>query len=123
MKRLRKIFMIGFLLLLFMYTCNISAIPNSIMLFQGEQYKLKTLLGISVTKKEESYEAVQASSNLSDGSEKIGRKDYTLNLFGAIPIKDISVNVIPKSYVVPLGNVVGLKLYTSRGISGRNGRN
>ena len=93
------------------------------MLFQGEEYHLKTLLGINITKREENYEVVQASSNLSENSEKIGRKDYTLNLFGAIPLKEISVNVIPKSNVVPLGNVVGLKLYTSRCISSRYGRN
>ncbi len=121
MKRLRKIFIVSFLLLLFMYACNITSIPNNIMLFQGEQYHLKTLLGINITQKQENYEAVQVSSNLSEGSEKIGRKDYTLNLFGAIPLKEISVNVIPKSYVVPLGNVVGLKLYTSRCTSSRNG--
>ena len=108
MKRLRKIFIVSFLLLLFMYACNITSIPNNIMLFQGEQYHLKTLLGINITQKQENYEAVQVSSNLSEGSEKIGRKDYTLNLFGAIPLKEISVNVIPKSYVVPLGKVVGM---------------
>ncbi|MCI8999846.1 MAG: hypothetical protein HFJ26_02660 [Clostridia bacterium] len=123
MKHFRKIFIVSFLLLLFLYTCNITSIPKNIMLFQGEKYHLKTLLGINITQKTQNYEVVQASSNLSESNEKIGRKDYTLNLFGAIPLKEISVNVIPKSYVVPLGNVVGLKLYTSRCIGSRYGRN
>ena len=113
MKRFRKIFIISFLLLLFMYICNITAIPNHIVLFQGEHYELKTLLGLSVTKQNENYEAIQTSSDLSERTSKIGKLDFTLNLFGAVPLKSIEVNVIPKTYVVPLGNTVGLKLYTS----------
>lgn len=123
MKTFRKIFMISFLLLLFMYVANITSIPKNIMLLEGENYNIKTLFGISITKNEENYGTVQVSSNLGESNNKIGRIDYTLNLFGAIPIKDISVNVIPKTYVVPLGNAVGLKLYTSRCISSGNGRN
>ena len=106
-----------------MYTCNITSIPEKIILFQGENYHIRTLLGLNLTKKEENYQTVLASSDLSQSSDKIGRIDYNLNLFGAISLKDISINVIPKTYVVPLGNAVGLKLYTSRSISGRNGRN
>lgn len=123
MKTFQKIFIISFLLLLFMYICNITSIPKNIILFQGEQYNLKTLLGVSISKNQIDYETIQTSSNLSDTAKKIGRIDYTINLFGAIPLKDISVNVIPKTYVVPLGNAVGLKLYTSRCISSRNGGN
>lgn len=123
MKTFQKIFIISFLLLLFMYICNITSIPENIILFQGEQYNLKTLLGVSISKNQIDYETIQTSSNLSDTAKKIGRTDYTINLFGAIPLKDISVNVIPKTYVVPLGNAVGLKLYTSRCISSRNGGN
>ena len=36
-----------------------------------------------------------------------------LKLFNTINLKDITVNVIPETKVVPLGNLVGLKLYTS----------
>ena len=70
MKHFRKIFIVSFLLLLFLYTCNITSIPKNIMLFQGEEYHLKTLLGINITKREENYEVVQASSNLSENREK-----------------------------------------------------
>ena len=35
-----------------------------------------------------------------------------VNLFGAINVSNITVNVIPKTTVIPLGNAVGLKLYT-----------
>ena len=38
--------------------------------------------------------------------------NLTLDLFGTIPIKQIDVSVLPRTTVVPLGNSVGLKLYT-----------
>ncbi len=113
MKRFQKIFIISFLLLLFMYVSNITSIPDKIVLFQGEHYHLKTLFGVSITPKEENYETIQTSTNLSGSSSKVGKLDFTLNLFGSFPLKDVHVNVIPKTYVVPLGNAVGLKLYTS----------
>lgn len=113
MKKLTKIFIISFLLLLLMYVTNITSIPENVMLLQGEHYTIKTLLGINITTKQENYETVEVSSNLSESATKVGKIKYKLNLFGAIPLKEITVNVIPKTYVVPLGDAVGLKLYTS----------
>lgn len=105
-KTIKKIFIIGFLLIILVYVTNITTMPDSIILFQGEKYNLKTVLGLNI-------DTLQASANLEDGIQTIGKLDYKLNLFGNIPLKNISVNVIPKTSVVPLGNAVGLKLYTS----------
>lgn len=113
MKKLTRIFIISFLLLLLMYVANITSIPESVTLLQGEHYSIKTLLGINVTTKQENYETIQVSSNLSESATKVGKINYKLNLFGIVPLKEITVNVIPKTYVVPLGDAVGLKLYTS----------
>ena len=113
MRKLTRIFIISFLLLLLMYVTNITSIPESVMLLQGEHYSIKTLLGINITTERENYETIQVSSNLSESATKVGKINYKLNLFGAIPLKEITVNVIPKTYVVPLGDAVGLKLYTS----------
>lgn len=121
MKTFRKVFIISFLLLILMYTSNITSIPENVILFQGEHYNVRTLLGLSITQKEENYETIQTSSSLLESTQKIGRKDFSLKLFGGIPLKNIQVNVIPKTYVVPLGNAVGLKLYTSRSACSRNG--
>lgn len=113
MRKLTRIFIISFLLLLLMYVTNITSIPENVMLLQGEHYSIKTLLGINITTKQENYETVEVSSNLSESATKVGKINYRLNLFGTIPLKEITVNVIPKTYVVPLGDAVGLKLYTS----------
>ena len=113
MKKLTRIFIIIFLLLLLMYVTNITSIPENVMLLQGEHYTVKTLLGINITTKQENYETIQVSSDLSESATKVGKINYKLNLFGIVPLKEITVNVIPKTYVVPLGDAVGLKLYTS----------
>lgn len=113
MKKLTRIFIISFLLLLLMYVTNITSIPENVMLLQGEHYTVKTLLGINITTKQENYETIQVSSDLSESATKVGKINYKLNLFGIVPLKEITVNVIPKTYVVPLGDAVGLKLYTS----------
>lgn len=123
MKILKKISVISLLLVILIYVTNISAIPNNLVVFQGEEIKLNTILGIKIKNKEEKnenlekineqYETVLTSSAIESSTNKIGKLDLTLNLFGKIPLKDITVNVIPRTSVVPLGNAVGLKLYTS----------
>ena len=112
MKLIKKIFIISLLLLLLIYVTNITAIPEKIVIIEGQKLKLPIALGIKIDSKEESEPAVLASTNLEETS-KIKRTNYQLKLFGRIPLKEVSVNVIPKTYVVPLGNIVGLKLYTN----------
>ena len=56
---------------------------------------------------------MQASSSLNEKlTEQVGKKDLELNLFNIIPVKDVTVNVIPKTTVIPLGKTIGMKLYT-----------
>lgn len=115
MKILKKLFIISFLILLLIYVTNISAIPSNIVLIQGEKIDIGTVFGVELNKEEnlDNELTVQTSSVLQANSEKTGKIDYKLSLFGKIPLKDVSVNVIPKTSVIPVGNTVGLKLYTS----------
>ncbi len=112
---MRKIFLktclILFLLIILVYVTNISSIPNSILLFKGEELNLGTIFGLSL-EENRNYETVEASSII-DNENKIEKKKVTLRLFDLINVKDIEVNTIPETTVVPLGNSVGLKLYTS----------
>lgn len=112
MKLIKKIFIISFLLLLLIYVTNITQIPEKIVVLDGESLKLPMAFGLKIEKPEES-EAILTATSLEKEITKIKTSNYQLKLFGRIPIKDVSVNVIPKTYVVPLGNIVGLKLYTN----------
>lgn len=114
MRNIVKVFIVSFLILILIYVTNITAIPSNIVVFQGESLEINTVLGVNIEKSEiPNYKTVQASTDILSTSNIVGRRNYKLSLFGGIPLKDITVNVIPKTKVVPLGNAVGLKLYTS----------
>lgn len=115
MRNIKKIFIISFLILVLVYVSNISSIPSNIILLQGEKLYINTVFGLSLQNKDdtEKYDTIQTSSTINTDTNKIGKVNLKLSLFNRIPLKDVSLNIIPKTSVVPLGNLVGLKLYTS----------
>ena len=109
MKKLKKILIVIILTLIYIYVCNISMLPNNIILMQGEALNLNTVLGINV----KNAKTVTASSNLNNSIfEETGKMNLELNLFNLFPVKDVTVNVIPKTTVIPLGRAIGMKMYT-----------
>ena len=113
MKLFKKIIIITFLLLIYIYVCNICLLPSSYIIMQGENLNLYTLLGLSIKEKLD-YQTLQTSSTIEQTQiNKIGKVNFSLNLFNLIPLKNIDVNVIPKTTVVPMGNAIGMKLYTA----------
>ncbi len=109
MKLYKKILLVLILITMYAYICNITMFPNSIILMQGENLEISTVLGLKVKNKQ----TMQASSSLNEKlTEQVGKKDLELNLFNIIPVKDVTVNVIPKTTVIPLGKTIGMKLYT-----------
>lgn len=113
MKLFKKIIIITFLLIIYAYVCNISLLPSSYIIMQGENLHLYTLLGIKLIEKN-NYQTLQTSSTVEqDKINKIGKVSFSLNLFNLIPLKNINVNVIPKTTVVPMGDAIGMKLYTA----------
>ncbi len=124
MKRKIKVILLLFILLfLYIYVASVTLVPNSIILMQGESLNLATLWGISIKESENSNPNIgkynqdktieAATKNIEDNSlNETGKIDLSLNLLDKIPLKEISVNVIPKVKVIPLGNAIGLKLYT-----------
>lgn len=115
-KKIRSILLILFFLILYIYVCNITLLPDNIVVFQGEEVNLKTLYGLKINQKNTSYgsySAMQTATNLSEKvSDNIGTVNLSLDLFGTIPLKEIDVSVIPRTKVIPLGNTIGMKLYT-----------
>ena len=115
-RKIKPILLILFFLVIYIYTCNITLLPKNIIVFQGEEVNIKTLYGLRVRElnsARSSYNVMQTSTNLSEKiSDNIGTVNLSLDLFGTIPIKNIDVNVLPRTTVIPLGDSVGLKLYT-----------
>ncbi len=109
MKKIKKILIVITLILIYIYVCNISMLPNNIILMQGEVLKLNTVLGVNV----KNAKTVAASSNLNNSIfEETGKMNLELNLFNLFSVKDVTVNVIPKTTVIPLGKAIGMKMYT-----------
>lgn len=108
MKKLMIILTLTFLLIILAYVTNITSIPDNITIFKGETLSVGNIFGTTIESKDET-EGVKTSTK----SETVGTTKVSLKLFNTINLKDITVNVIPETKVVPLGNLVGLKLYTS----------
>ena len=111
-KILKMLLLVFFLLVIYIYTLVIGNIPNKMVVFQGEDISMQTLFGISV--KYNDLETIETSSDLkSQASLNIGNNNINVSLFDNIPLKNVEVNVLPKTTVIPVGNIAGVKLYTN----------
>lgn len=118
MNKLKQFFCIAILIVIYVYVCNITLLPNSVIIFEGEELNLKTVVGLKIKRANGTNMPVIQASNLGESEqsskyETAGTFELNLNLFGTIPVKEIDVNVIPKTKVVPMGILIGAKLYTS----------
>ena len=112
-KKIFVIFVIFILLSLYTYVCNIELFPKELILKQGEILDLKAIYGITLNKENEVESVLQTSSNLNKNKvNEEGPVDAHLNLFGKVPLKNVKLNVIPETMVIPIGDTVGMKLYT-----------
>ena len=108
-----KIAIIFILLIIFTYVCNISLMPETIVMMQGDTLNINTILGINLREQNGKGEIVEASSNINKNKvSNVGKLDLKVSLFGNVPVKDVTVNVIPKVKVIPVGKAIGMKLYT-----------
>ncbi len=113
---MKKIFimilLVFFLSIIYIYTLVIENIPNELVVFEGENISIKTLLGLSI--KGENLETIETSSSQGNKiSEKIGTSSIEVSLFDNIELKNIELSVLPKTTVIPVGNIAGVKLYTN----------
>ena len=107
------------ILIIYVYLLSIDNIPSNIILFEGENLNIKTLFGVTcetvnteLINTEQEDTAVQVSSNLNKTT--VGQKSTLLfKLFDKITLKRSRCRRNKKcKKVVPVGNAIGLKLYT-----------
>lgn len=113
-KIILKILIILLLLIFYIYISSIQSIPDNIVIFEGESISLKTIFGLSAYITTENEEIIDTISyNETNKINNTGKKTIKLNLFEKIFLKDVSVDVLPKTTIIPAGNIAGIKLYTS----------
>lgn len=110
-----NIFFIFVLLLILIYVVNITSIPENIILFENEKINIPIMLGLRL---EETVQVTtvlgeRISQNIEDYFEldKKNENRYNISLLG-VTLKTITTNIIPQTKVIPLGNLIGLKLNT-----------
>ena len=109
-KFFRKMLLVFFLIILYIYILVIQNIPNNLVIFEGENIAMKTFFGINLNTDSETIETVSNNKTI---SKKSGKATVKVSLFENIPLKDIKVDILPKTKVIPVGSVAGVKLYTS----------
>lgn len=102
MKRKLLLVIVILLLIILTYMSNIANIPNSIILLEGESINIRTLFGVQTL-------CVSGDTAESDNN----KMRVEINLLGNIPLKNVDVSIIPDTKVIPIGKVIGLKLYTN----------
>ena len=112
LKRLiKKLLLVFFLLIMYSYALVITNLPDELVVFEGETIFMKTLLGLNIKLNDET---IETSSNSSQSlTKQAGKSTLEVSLFDSINIKNVNVDVLPKTTVIPVGNIAGVKLYTN----------
>ena len=111
-KTLKLILLFTFLVVIYIYAITIESIPDNIIIFEGETIKVNNFLGFKINSSKNNL-AIETSSSSSKTINNVGKTTMEVSLFDNIFIKSVDVDVLPKSKVIPVGNIAGVKLYTS----------
>ena len=113
-KKLLIAFLLCFLTIVYVYICAIDAIPKNTILFEGETLNIKKIIGISLVSKNKNYDTILTSTeSIEENTQELGTTNLEVKLFNTFNVKDIDVSVIKRTKVIPVGQVAGLKLYTT----------
>lgn len=108
---------------------KVSLMPSNILLLEGEQHLFDIRLPLNVSINTRRNDVLKLNGNdmnsnnmkmnllspLSMESNKNGKVDLDIRLFGFIPLKHVTVNVVPVIKVIPGGQPIGVKL-TTKGV-------
>lgn len=109
-RRIIVFLMLCLFLIIYIYVYVISSIPSDICVLQGDEIDLKHLFGLNYFK--DNNKVLEVSSIEKENVNYVQKVNLNVNLFNNICVKKVSVDVIPKNKVIPLGNAIGLKIYT-----------
>lgn len=92
------------------------SVPSKIILPQDAEFTINTYSDFILDEESISAEKTplikRNGSLLTINTSDTGSFNYNLKLFNKIPYKKVSVSVVPKNYVIPGGETIGVKLYT-----------
>ena len=86
-------------------------IPDKITIFQGETITFPTCFGITLHSENNALEVLANTGT--KVTHCVGREKLSVSLFNKFNLKNIDVSILPKTTVIPVGNIAGVKLYTN----------
>lgn len=100
MRNLKMIITFFILIITYIYIANITLIPDKIILLENESYKIKKFIGV---------DTIETVSTSTDNGNTL---NVDVTLFGQ-KVKQVAVDTIENIEVVPIGKIIGMKLYTN----------
>lgn len=105
-----KLLLVFFLLIIYVYVIVVSNIPNKLVIFEGEDISINLPIGIKIDNKN----ALEVSSNSKNKLYDKGTNvKLNVSLLNNIALKNVNVDILPRTKVIPVGSVAGVKLYTN----------
>ena len=110
-KLFRRIILLFALFIIYIYVLVINYLPDKITIFEGENISLRTFFGITLDSQDK---VLSVSADTGEKTiNKIGSENLSVSLFDKMFLKNIEVSVLSRTTVIPVGNIAGVKLYTS----------
>ncbi|PAB60975.1 SpoIVB peptidase [Anaeromicrobium sediminis] len=117
----KRFFLLFFILIVFsLFACydlvNVLTFPNNVRVFENEKQPIDVNFPFKVSTLQEENEFLRIQENNYTTTYvnpiKKGKTNLELNFLGLIPIKKVTVNIMPKLKVIPGGQCIGVKLNT-----------
>lgn len=86
------------LIIVYVYALVIENIPDSVIVFEGETIKVNNFLGFRINSSDKT---VETSSSSSKTISNAGKTTMKVSLFDNFFIKNMEVNVLPRTKVIP----------------------
>ena len=102
--KIKTILTIFFLIIIYMYVVNITQIPDDLIILRNEDLKFKTMPGLSI---------IETMRTFSLDKETKIDTSIEIQLLGKITLRNVELITLDDIEVIPVGKIVGLKLYTN----------
>lgn len=116
MKKIKFILTFFLLFIIYSYIVFFSVIPENVFLINNEKITLRTPPGIELIETTMTNNSNNNESNFTSVeniSEDINYTNVEVKLFGNISMKNVKIAKLEEIKVVPVGKVIGLKMYTN----------
>ena len=93
-----KFLLVFVLIIVYVYALVIQSIPDSLIVFEGETIRVNNFLGFRISNSDET---IETSSSSSKTINNAGKTTMEVSLFDNFFIKNMEVDVLPRTKVIP----------------------